>query len=342
MQKILIIQTAFIGDVILATPVIEQIIKYNTNAKIDFLLRKGNEGLLSGHPHINRILIWNKKQKKLKGLWNCSRQIRKEQYDVIINLHRFLSSGLMIAFSGAKNIIGFSKNPLSFFFTASVPHEIGKTDQPTNLHETQRNLQLLAPIGITDANALRPKLYPSEKDILHVQVYQSAEYICIAPTSVWFTKQYPQDAWIKFLTKLPFDGNIFLLGAPTDFDACEVIRTDTKKENIVNLAGKLNLLQSAALMKQAIINYVNDSAPMHLASSVNAPVCVIFCSTIPAFGFGPLSDFAEVVETKEKLTCRPCGLHGYKACPKQHFNCAYQVDVNQLLSVFDKARSRWK
>ena len=80
------------------------------------------------------------------------------------------------------------------------------------------------------------------------------------------------------------------------------------------------------------MNYVNDSAPMHLASAVNAPVCVIYCSTVPHFGFGPLSDISNIVEVKENLDCRPCGLHGHRACPKGHFKCAQQIDVQQLLA----------
>jgi len=89
------------------------------------------------------------------------------------------------------------------------------------------------------------------------------------------------------------------------------------------------------LMQGAIMNYVNDSAPLHLASAMNAPVTALFCSTIPAFGFGPLSDVRYVVETEEKLSCRPCGLHGYRACPQGHFKCALTVRVAQLSEILE-------
>ena len=78
-------------------------------------------------------------------------------------------------------------------------------------------------------------------------------------------------------------------------------------------------------------NYVNDSAPMHMASAMNASTTAIFCSTVPGFGFGPLSGNARIVETEEDLDCRPCGLHGFKKCPKEHFNCAYSIKTEQLL-----------
>ena len=99
------------------------------------------------------------------------------------------------------------------------------------------------------------------------------------------------------------------------------------------LCGDLSLLESAALMQDAKMNYVNDSAPMHFASSVNASVTAIFCSTIPDFGFGPRSEKSFVVESLAELTCRPCGLHGKKECPEGHFNCANNIDKEQLLST---------
>ena len=85
-------------------------------------------------------------------------------------------------------------------------------------------------------------------------------------------------------------------------------------------------------MKDAEMNYVNDSAPLHLAGAMNAPVTVVYCSTIPDFGFGPLSDNSKIIETKLDLKCRPCGLHGYKECPLTHFKCAHSIDIIEAIS----------
>jgi len=90
-------------------------------------------------------------------------------------------------------------------------------------------------------------------------------------------------------------------------------------------------------MKDARMNYVNDSAPMHFASSVNAAVTAVYCSTVPYFGFGPVSDNSHIVETLLPLACRPCGLHGRKACPLGHFNCAHSIREEQLLQTLDVA-----
>jgi len=319
MKKILIIQTAFIGDVILATALIEKLHQHFPNAKIDLLVRKGNETLVKDHPILNNILIWNKTENKYGNLFSILKKIRQQGYDEVINCQRFFSTGLLTAFSKGKKKIGFDKNPLSIFFTKKIKHQIGEGNE--SLHEVQRNHQLIA--HLTDNQPALPNLYPSEKDFEKVK--QDEDYICIAPTSVWFTKQLPAEKWINLITRLPKNKTIFLLGASNDKTTCEQIKIATQHPKVSNLAGELNLLQSAALMQNATMNYVNDSAPLHLASAMNAPVTAVFCSTVPNFGFTPLSSVRRVVETKQKLDCRPCGLHGFKACPKGHFKCSELV-----------------
>jgi ADP-heptose:LPS heptosyltransferase len=331
-QKILFIQTAFLGDVVLATPVIERLHADFPTAKLDFLVRKGNESLLKGHPHLRNILVWEK-SRKYKSLWQLLQAIRAERYDWVINAQRFAGTGFLTAFSGAPTRIGFRKNPFSFLFTHRIPHPIG------GLHETERNLSLLEPLLPKKTFSVRPQLYPSESDFESVKIYQSNNYVCMAPASVWFTKQYPAHRWVELVKSLPFEGKIYLIGGPGDSDLCGQILAESQRPNTENLCGKLNLLQSAALMKGALLNYVNDSGPMHLASSVNAPVCAIYCSTVPAFGFGPLSHFSKVVEVEKNLSCRPCGLHGHRQCPQQHFKCGEEILLQSLVNVFVAAKN---
>ncbi len=323
-MKILIIQTAFIGDVILATAVAEKLHQKYPDAQIDFTLRKGNEGLLTGHPFINTVFVWDKKQNKIKNLFLLSKQIRSNKYDTVVNLQRFSSSGILAGFSGAKEIIGFDKNPLSFLFTKKIKHEIGNEK-----HEVERNQQLLE--SLTNADASKPKLYPSKENKDAVESYKNSQYVCLAPTSVWFTKQYPKEKWVELCNQTSPSLIIYLLGAPGDSAACDWIKNNSTNKNIINLAGKLNFLESAALMSNAEMNFVNDSAPMHIASAMNAKTTAIFCSTVPSFGFGPLADDSIIIETKEQLDCRPCGLHGHKACPKGHFKCGFSIETIELL-----------
>jgi len=325
-MKFLIIQNAFIGDVILATAVTEKLHQHYPNAQIDFMLRAGNESLLKKHPFINEVYVWEKKINKYKNLFSILSLVREMKYDYVINLHRFGSSGFITAFSGAKHRIGFSKNGFSFFFTQKFKHKIGD-----GTHEVERNNQLIA--HLTDERMSKPKLYPSENDFAKAkEISGDKKYVCIAPASVWFTKQFPKEKWIELINELK-DVTVFLIGAQNDFELCEQIKSQipNPKSQIFNLSGELSLLETAALFQNAQMNYLNDSAPMHIASAMNAQTTAIFCSTTPAFGFVPLSDNFQIVETKEKLDCRPCGLHGHKQCPKGHFKCALTIDVKEIL-----------
>ena len=128
---------------------------------------------------------------------------------------------------------------------------------------------------------------------------------------------------------IPNEQQVFIIGAPSDTDLAQRIIAATGRG--VDLTRELKLLESAALMKSATMNYVNDSAPLHIASAMNAPVTAVFCSTVPAFGFGPLRENGRAVGSNELLDCRPCGLHGYKSCPKGHFKCALAIDSQRVI-----------
>ncbi|HLG04419.1 MAG TPA: glycosyltransferase family 9 protein [Bacteroidia bacterium] len=327
MNRILLIQTAFTGDVVLATPVAEKLHRYYPEAEIDFLVRRGNESLFTGHPFIHEVLVFDKKKDKWKNLFRLAKKIRGRKYDLVVNMHRFGSSGFLTAVSGAKERLGFEKNPWSWAFTRKFPHEIG-----TGKHEVKRNLDLVA--HLTDSYTERPHLYPTEADRLHVSYHTGkGDYVCMAPASVWFTKQWPAQKWVGLIKEIPAEMRIYLLGAPGDQKLCDEIRRAVNRNNIVNLCGQLTFLQSIALMEKAKMNFVNDSAPLHFASSVNAPVTAIFCSTIPAFGFGPLSEKAVIIETDVALKCKPCGLHGHSQCPELHFKCALTIDPKRVAAL---------
>ena len=329
MLKLLVIQTAFTGDVVLASAVLEKLHHQYPTAQIDFLLRKGNEGLLQQHPFITNLLVWDKKNNKNINLLKIASQVRKEHYTHIINLHRFATSGFITFLSGAKYKAGFDKNPFSFCYTKKVAHIISPPYSENPIHEVQRNQLLIA--DITDSDSALPVLYPSVTDYDTIKQYQSAPYICVAPSSVWFTKQFPAEKWIALIDQLPAEYHVYLLGAPADSALAESIAYTVTHPYIQNLCGKLSFLQSAALMQGAEMNFANDSAPLHFASAMNAPVTAVFCSTVPAFGFGPLRNNGKVVEVQERLHCRPCGLHGHKACPEGHFKCAKEITNEQLL-----------
>jgi heptosyltransferase-2 len=271
-------------------------------------------------------------------------------------VQRYLATGIITVLSGAKKTIGFNKNPLGFLFSEVVKHRFGAAADaaggaaeagvravaqnsnsvaPQNssgaaLHETSRNHALLA--SLTTAPVAKPALYPSAANFAAVQKWQGGPYICMSPGSVWETKKMPAKNWIDLINAVPTNYTIYLMGAPNETALCAEILSGSSRGGVINIAGQLNLLEAAALIKGARLNYVNDSAPMHLASATNAPVAAIYCSTIPAFGYGPLSDTQFVVETLEHMPCKPCGLHGKKVCPLGHFNCGHTITTAQLLA----------
>ena len=325
MKKFLIIQTASIGDVILASSMVEKLKQFYPDAEIDFLLKKGVEELFFGHPHIHQLLLWDKGKEKYRNLRKLIRLIRKYQYDCVINVQRFAGTGLITMLSGAKKKIGFSKNPFSLFFSKRVKHRIGKSD----IHEIERNHLLIR--QLTDDEPGQVRLYPTNRDFAATSQYKTNAFVSVAPASLWYTKQYPESKWIEFIADIDPSLYIYFLGSGKDRPMCDRIIDESKHPHCLNLAGKLSLLETAALMKDARMNFVNDSAPLHLASAMNAPVTAVFCSTIPEFGFGPLSDDAVVVQTEKELACKPCGLHGLDTCPENHFECAQTIDKEQLL-----------
>lgn len=333
-KKILIIQTAYIGDVILATSLIEFIKNKYPNYQIDFFLRKGNQSIVETHIGINKLYIWDK-SKKYKSLFKLIREVRREEYDAVLNIQRFFNSGLVTALSKAKIKIGFHANPLSFLFSKKIKHKIPHKVDDGFYHEVQRNLQLfkaLEPkVSIPKKNELPLNIYFDKADNDKIESLQiKSPYLVMAPSSVWFTKQWHKDKWKELIEQAKEKFTIYLIGAPTDK---EYLSELILSEKVISLAGQLSLRQSALLMKKAQRVFVNDSAPLHLASAVNANTTAIFCSTVPDFGYTPISEKNVVIQVEPRLNCMPCGLHGHKDCPKEHFNCSKLISTQQVIDT---------
>jgi len=311
------------------TSIVEKLHAFFPDAAIDLVVRKGNDGLFTGHPFLRELFVWDKRSAKTKNLVALIGDLRRTEYDHIINCQRFMSTGLMTVLARGKETIGFDKNPLSLGFSRSVNHTIGN-----GRHEVDRLNDLIA--HLTDGTRPLPHLYPTAEDrdkvgtLLTEHLKEHASYVCIAPASVWFTKQWPEHKWIELVRALPHEQQVFIIGAPGDTALAQRIIAASGRG--VDLTKDLRLLESAAMMEGAAMSYVNDSAPLHIASAMSAPVTAIFCSTVPAFGFGPLRENGRVVETAEKLDCRPCGLHGHRACPKGHFKCALGIGVEPVVA----------
>lgn len=328
-KTILIIQTAFIGDTILASHFARAVKEHYPDSRIHFFLRKGNESVIQGLPTIEKTWVWDKKGGKTRNLFKLIKELRETHFDMVFNLHRHFNSGLVSALMKSPFKAGFRQNPMSFFYTRKINHQI---PDPRGWHEVQRNLELIPDFKIVDNPKIyKPELPLQEKNFQKIEPYLVDNYFVIAPASVWFTKAWSEEKFKELTQELVKRGKVYFVGAPEDKDLCDRIRMNHPET--LNLCGDLNLLDSAALMKSAKRVFVNDSAPLHLASSVNAKTTAIFCSTVPAFGYTPLADDSVVIDVGSSLSCRPCGLHGHKNCPLGHFKCSHDIDIQRVLET---------
>ena len=330
-SKVLIIQTAFLGDAVLITSLLEKIRIESPLTSIHLLVRKGFEDIFKAYPHPNLSQVWAyDKRIKLKSWWALRHELAKEKFDQVFVAQRFLGMGLLSISIGAKKVIGFDKNPLSLFFDEKVIHEFG-----LGKHEIERNTQLLA-------SWLGSQVHKPFLDASHMGHFSSDlpahNYLCISPGSVWETKRFPVLKWIDFIHLLPRDLEIVLMGSLAEKHLSDEIEQafcdDSRK--IKNACGRYNLVEALSVFQHSLMSLVNDSGPLHICSAVNTPTVAIFCSTIPAFGFGPLSEKHKIIEVKEKLSCRPCGDHGKKSCPEIHFNCANSIEVNEIFLAYQE------
>lgn len=335
-KNILIIQTAFIGDTILASHFARAVKEEFPDSKIHFFLRKGNESVIQGLSSIEKVWVWDKVGGKTKNLMKLISELRGIKFEYVFNLHRHFNSGLVSALMKSPVKVGFRQNPLSIFYSHKVDHLIPHHSENGDWHEVQRNLQLLREVKPSfqisgNMKDYRPELPILPKHLEKTAKYKGGEYFVVAPASVWFTKAWSESKYRELTQELAKLGRVLFIGAPTDKELCDRIRKDIP--NTENLCGELNLLDSAALMKDAKRVFVNDSAPLHLASCMNAKTTAVFCSTVPAFGYTPLAQDSVVVDVGNSLACRPCGLHGYKACPLGHFKCSLDIEVRSVLQT---------
>ena len=326
--RFLVIQTAFIGDVILATALIKTLHLAYPTAKIEVLVRKGNESLLQADPHISRIWVWNKENRKLFNLVCLGLKLFRVRYSGVIVLQRYFSGGWLGLMARGKVRVCFKQNPLSWFYTHSYSHAL------SGIHEVQRNQALLTafvPAEYTRANNIeeRPHLEHSTDTVEKIRQITAAGGVCyvIAPASVWPTKQVPKTIWEKIIKKLPNEAAVYLVGGKADRALCEELASFHPRGS--SLAGSISLIETYLLMKCSRQVFVNDSAPLHLASAANVATVAFFCSTVPAFGFGPLAEVHQIIECTQ-LDCRPCGIHGHKVCPQGHFRCGKELPIEKI------------
>lgn len=326
-MKILIIHTAFIGDVVLSTPMITKIAEKYVGAEIYYLTVPAGASILKNNPHITKIISYDKKgkDKTWGAFFRIAGELRREHFDMIYCPHRYLRSMLLSLLIGAREKIGYRTAPLSCFFTKKIEYH-------KNFHEVRR---LLAFVEGEENKKYEIALYPKEpEERIWKKWKQEIErqgYSCIvalAPGSRWETKRWPVEYFQEVLDRLSETEKIavLLLGGKEE----QALPFHWKK-GVWDLRGKTSLLQLTKVLQE--VNYVvtNDSSPIHIASSSpKAKIIAIFGPTVREIGFTPWSDNSVVIEL-EDLDCRPCSIHGTNTCPQKHFRCMRELKPELVL-----------
>jgi len=319
-KKILIIQTAFIGDVILTTPLIQGAKNAFKNTQIHVIVIPSTKNLLEKNPFVDKIIVYDKRKsdKRLKGFIRLIRKLKKEKYNIVFSPHRSVRSALIARLTGAKKRIGFNKSTGAFLYS-------DKINYISTIHEIDRNLSLVEFLGVKIVDR-HPKVYIDGNDEDFAEQFLNAENInnkkrlvAVAPGSVWYTKKWPEEYYKELVKKLSSkDFTVLLIGGESDRSFCHSILSGINGP-VHNLAGRLTLRESTALLKKCSVLVSNDSGAMHLGVAAGTKVIAIFGPTVPAFGFYPYGEKHTIIE--HSLDCRPCGIHGGQKCPIGTHEC---------------------
>jgi lipopolysaccharide heptosyltransferase II len=333
-QRILIIQTAFLGDVILTLPLVEAVHSLWPQAEIDFVVKASYVSFLDGHKLINHAIPYDKRKQidGSDGVLGLAKRLRKNKYDLALIPHRSFRSGFISRLAGISKRVGFKGVAGSLWYTSKVPRDLDE-------YEGARNLALLDPFlsGESPDWDVRPRLDLADS-VAHenvsewmtaAKIPQGKRVIVLAPGSVWATKRWPEAHWSALLSNFVRDDSVvtILVGGPEDRDLCERV-CGSSGNNAYNAAGELSVLGSAALIDRADLLITGDTAPLHLAQAVRTPTLAIFGPTVAEFGFAPTGENDRIVGLD--LACRPCAIHGGRECPLGHHDCMKKLSSDQI------------
>jgi lipopolysaccharide heptosyltransferase II len=317
----LVIQTAFLGDVVLTTPLLSALA--DRHGPVDVMTIPAAAPLLQNHPAVATVLRYDKRgeHRGWRGLWEIGNLVRSRRYRTVYLPHRSLRSAVLALWSGAAERVGFSDTRAALTYTRRV--------RPGRGHVVDRLLSL-APSAAVKSPPVSLALGPAEYAAADawLKVHQlGPPFIALAPGSNWGTKRWPYYAELASALERPS----VLVGGPEDIELAESI-VARSAGRAVSAAGALNLRESAALIQRAALLVTNDSAPLHLATAVGTPIVAVFGPTIPKFGFGPRGQ-SDVVLGHPALPCRPCSRHGPPECPLGHHRCMRELSVDQVLQA---------
>lgn len=328
-MKILIVQTSFLGDTILSTPVIAAIKRIYPDAELWMMTTPLSVQLVERDPLLTGVIPYDKRgqDKGIKGLLNMAGRLRSMDFNLVYSLHRSYRTSVLLFLAKIPMRIGFSQAKLSFLY-----HETFTRDPKD--HDVIRNLTILTGHDSPSALPGDLRLFAPEYDEIRKDVSRAipdSPYAVLVPGSAWETKMWHHDGFRQTGLYLRDKGfQVVLLGANED---CETNSNVAKGTDFIDLAGKTRISEAMHIMKHATLAVCNDSMSLHMASAFKIPTVVIFCATSPTFGFGPWRNKARVVE--KKLSCKPCSPHGGRRCPQGTDACMKDLSYKEVVSAIE-------
>jgi heptosyltransferase-2 len=317
----LVIQTAFLGDVVLSTPLLAALAEMH--GPVDVVTTPAAAPLLETHPAVATVFRYDKRgtERGLRGVWALSRRLRSRGYLRAYLPHRSWRSAALARLAGIGERVGFADSPAASTYTRRVI-------RPTGGHEVERLLALAGGAGA----ALPVHVALTADDLAEADRWLRARglgpgFVAVAPGSIWGTKRWP--GYAELVASL--DRPAVIVGGRDDMRLADEIMA-LAPERAHSAAGVLGLRASAALLSRAAVLVTNDSAPLHLATAVGTPIVAAFGPTVPSFGFGPRGPRDRVVE-HPSLECRPCSAHGPQVCPLGHHRCMRELSVETVAAA---------
>lgn len=324
-MKILLLRFSSIGDIVLTTPVIRCLKQQLPSSEIHYLTKENFRGILETNPYIDKLITFSKSTDEVIS------ELKKEKYDLVIDLHKNIRTARLKAALFRKNI-SFNKINLEKWLAVRTKR---KSFLPS-VHIVDRYLDSLKKLGIkNDGKGLDFFIRREDEITLPLEIKNG--YVSFAIGAQFATKRMPREKMKAILSRLNFP--VVLLGGNEDQTIARELISELRGKIILSFCGDLNLRQSAYMVSQSNVLLTHDTGLMHIGAALKKPIVSVWGNTIPEFGMYPYlpEDYSlyDVVEV-ENLKCRPCSKIGYSSCPKKHFDCMLQQDESKIVSLLEK------
>jgi len=320
----LVVQTAFLGDVILTTGLLDALAE--RHGPVDVLVTPAALALVETHPAVRDALVFDKRgrDRGWGGLRRMAARLERRGYARCYLAQRSLRSALLARMAKIPERVGFADAAGRWLYTRRViRRQTGhEAERLLGLAELEPDRVARIQLGITADDRAAAYAWLADQGV-------GDGFVAMAPGSIWATKRWGGYPALARRLKDP----IVVLGGPGDLEAAQAV-VDAAPDRVVSAAGGVSLRISAALLERAGVLVTNDSAPLHLATAVGTPVVAIFGPTVVGFGFGPRGPRAALVE-RTGLECRPCSSHGPERCPLGHHRCMQEIPASAVLEALE-------